>query len=311
MWQQEDRGRMSLPFISPRLCDLEVSFEFFPPQTEKTEGVLWESIDVLAPLKPKFVSVTYGAAGNTRARTHEIVTSIHKKTGLSAAAHLTCIGATRGEIDEVAQDYWKSGIRHIVALRGDPPKGEKFAPVPGGYAYASDLVAGLKKIAPFEISVAGYPETHLEAVNAREDMINLKKKVDAGADRIISQFFMEPEFFLSFRDRAVAAGINVPIVPGVLSITNFAKAVQFAATCGARIPEWMATLFEGLDDQPKTRQLVAATVAAEQCRVLYANGIRNFHFYTLNRAEHTLAICHMLGMRAAPTASRENKTVQL
>jgi methylenetetrahydrofolate reductase (NADPH) len=299
MWQQEDRGRMSLPFISPRLCDLEVSFEFFPPQTAKTEEVLWESIDVLAPLKPKFVSVTYGAAGTTRARTHEIVTHIHQKTGLNAAAHLTCIGATRGEIDDIARSYWDSGIRHIVALRGDPPKGEKFQPVSGGYEYASDLVAGLKKIAPFEVSVAGYPETHPEARNAREDMINLKKKVDAGADRIISQFFMEPEFFLSFRDRAVASGITVPIVPGVLSITNFAKAVQFAATCGTRIPDWVATLFEGLDDQPKTRQLVAATVAAELCRVLYANGIRNFHFYTLNRAEHTLAICHMLGLRAA------------
>ncbi len=310
MWQQEDRGRMSLPFISPRLCDLEVSFEFFPPKTAKTEEVLWESIDVLAPLKPKFVSVTYGAAGTTRVRTHEIVTSIHKKTGLSAAAHLTCIGATREEIDDIARDYWKSGIRHIVALRGDPPKGEKFAPVKGGYEYASDLVEGLKKIAPFEISVAGYPETHPEARNAREDMINLKKKVDAGADRIISQFFMEPELFLGFRDRAVAAGINVPIVPGVLSITNFAKLIEFATTCGARIPDWMAVLFEGLDDQPKTRQLVAATVAAEQCRVLYANGIRNFHFYTLNRAEHTLAICHMLGLRAA-SAAREKQTAQL
>jgi methylenetetrahydrofolate reductase (NADPH) len=303
MWQQENRGRMSLPFISPRLCDLEVSFEFFPPKTAKTEETLWESIDVLAPLSPQFISVTYGAAGTTRARTHEVVTHIHQKTGLKAAAHLTCIGATRDEIDRIAQDYWNSGIRHIVALRGDPPQGTEYAPVKGGYEYASDLVAGLKKIAPFEISVAGYPETHPEAVNARVDMENLKKKVDAGADRIISQFFMEPDVFLNFRDRAVAAGINVPIVPGVLSITNFNKTVEFAAKCGARVPDWMETLFEGLDDQPKTRQLVAATVAAEQCRVLYANGIRNFHFYTLNRAEHTLAICHMLGMRSV----QENK----
>jgi methylenetetrahydrofolate reductase (NADPH) len=299
--QQEDniRGRMSLPFISPKSCDLGVSFEFFPPQTAKSEGVLWESIDVLSPLKPKFVSVTYGAGGSTRARTHEIVASIHKKTGIQAAAHLTCIGATKGEIDDIARAYWDGGIRHIVALRGDPPKGEKFVPVDGGYRYASDLVAGLKKIAPFEISVGGYPEIHPEAASADEDMASLKKKVDAGADRIISQFFMEPEYFLAFRDRAVAAGINVPIVPGILSITNYAKAVQFAAACGARMPEWMKTLFEGLDDQPNTRQLVAATVTAEQCRVLYANGIRNFHFYTLNRAEHTLAICHMLGLRAA------------
>jgi methylenetetrahydrofolate reductase (NADPH) len=295
MWQQEDRGRMSLPFISPRLCDLEVSFEFFPPKTPKMEETLWKSIDVLAPLTPKFVSVTYGAGGTTRARTHEIVTNIHKKTGLNAAAHLTCIGASREEIDEIASGYWNSGIRHIVALRGDLQQGKDAKPVDGGYKYASELVAGLKKIAPFEISVAGYPEIHPEAINARADMDNLKKKVDAGADRIITQFFMEPDMFLNFRDRAVAAGINVPIVPGVLSFVN----LEFATKCGAKVPEWMSVLFQGLDDQLKTRQLIAATVTAEMCRVLYANGIRNFHFYTLNRAEHTLAICHMLGLRAA------------
>jgi methylenetetrahydrofolate reductase (NADPH) len=301
MWQQEDRGRMSLPFISPRLCDLEVSFEFFPPKTAKMEELLWESIGVLAPLNPSFVSVTYGAGGTTRARTHDVVTSIQKKTGLKAAAHLTCIGATREEIDEIAQEYWNAGIRHIVALRGDLPGTEKgYVPTPGGYAYASDLVAGLKKIAPFEISVAGYPETHPEAVNASMDITYLKMKVDAGADRIISQFFMEPESFLSFRDRAVAAGINVPIVPGILPITNFNKTLEFAEKCGTHIPDWMEMLFEALDNQPKTRELVAATVAAEQCRVLYANGIRNFHFYTLNRAELALAICHMLGMRSSP-----------
>jgi len=297
MWQQEDRGRMSLPFISPRLCDLEVSFEFFPPKTEKMEETLWKSIDVLAPLNPKFVSVTYGAGGHTRARTHEIVTNIHKKTGINAAAHLTCIGATQDEINEIAQSYWNSGIRHIVALRGDIQQGKEAAHVAGGYKYASDLVAGLKKIAPFEISVAGYPEVHPEASNARADMDHLKKKVDAGADRIITQFFLEPETFLSFRDRAVAAGIRVPIIPGILSYIN----LEFALKCGAHLPEWVRTLFEGLDDQPKTRQLIAATVAAEQCRVLYANGIRNFHFYTLNRAEHTLAVCHMLGMRSVQT----------
>jgi len=300
--QQTDRGRMELPFISPKACDIGVSFEFFPPQTAKSEAVLWESIDVLGPLKPKFVSVTYGAGGTTRARTHEIVTSINKKTGIQAAAHLTCIGATRGEIDDIARAYWDSGIRHIVALRGDAPKGEKFKPVEGGYHYASDLVAGLKKIAPFEISVAGYPEKHPEAASAEADLDNLKRKVDAGADRIITQFFMEPEYFLAFRDRAVAAGITVPVIPGILSITNYAKALQFATACGAHVPEWMTTLFEGLDDQPTTRQLVAATVAAEQCRVLYQNGIKHFHFYTLNRAEHTLAICHMLGLRAGARA---------
>lgn len=300
MWQQEIRGWMSLPFISPRLCDLEASFEFFPPKTANMEELLWASIGVLAPLRPQFISVTYGAGGTTRARTHDVVASIQTKTGLKTAAHLTCIAASREEIDEIAREYWDAGIRHIVALRGDLPQGmsQDDAHPPGGYRYASDLVAGLKKIAPFEISVAGYPETHPEAVNAREDMITLKKKVDAGADRIISQFFMDPEAFLSFRDRAVAAGINVPIVPGILPITNFNKAVEFAGKCGARVPNWMEILFEDLDDQPKTRELVAATVAAELCRVLYANGIRNFHFYTLNRAELTLAICHMLGMRS-------------
>jgi methylenetetrahydrofolate reductase (NADPH) len=277
---------------------LEVSFEFFPPKTEKMEAVLWESIEVLAPLQPRFVSVTYGAGGTTRARTHDIVTNIQKKTGIPAAAHLTCIGATRGEIDDIARQYWAEGIRHIVALRGDLPSG--YVPVTGGYEYASDLVTGLKKIAPFEISVAGYPETHPEARNARVDMVHLKTKVDAGADRVISQFFIEPESFLTFRDRAVAAGVHVPIVPGILPITNFHKTVDFARQCGAQVPQWLAILFEGLDDHPQTRQLVAATVAAEQCRVLYANGIRDFHFYTLNRADLALAICHMLGLRSLP-----------
>lgn len=298
MWQQEHRGRLSLPFIPPKSCDLEVSFEFFPPKTEKMETVLWESIEVLAPLQPRFVSVTYGAGGTTRARTHDIVTNIQKKTGIPAAAHLTCIGATRGEIDDIARQYWAEGIRHIVALRGDLPAG--YTPVAGGYEYASDLVTGLKKIAPFEISVAGYPETHPEARNARLDMVHLKTKVDAGADRVISQFFIEPESFLTFRDRAVAAGVHVPIVPGILPITNFNKTVDFARQCGAQVPQWLAILFEGLDDHPQTRQLVAATVAAEQSRVLYANGIRDFHFYTLNRADLALAICHMLGLRSVP-----------
>lgn len=288
--------KMSLPFIAPEVCDLNVSFEFFPPKNESMEKTLWESLDVLAPLKPRFVSVTYGAGGTTRARTHEIVTHIQEKTGLSAAAHLTCVAATRKEIDEIAQDYWQAGIRHIVALRGDSPNG-KYSPTPDGYDYASHLVEGLKKIAPFEVSVAGYPEVHPEAACPRTDLDHLKRKVDAGADRIISQFFMDPEAFLSFRDRAVSNGITAPIVPGILPITNFNKTITFAKVCGARIPEWMETLFEGLDNQPKTRELVAATVAAEQCRVLYENGVRDFHFYTLNRAELTMAICHMLGIR--------------
>jgi methylenetetrahydrofolate reductase (NADPH) len=296
---QENRGKMSLPFIAPQSCDLKVSFEFFPPKTLKMESVLWDSLHLLAPLQPEFVSVTYGAGGTTRERTHEIVAQINKKTGLHTAAHLTCVGATRGEIDDIAKAYWEAGIRHIVALRGDAPEeAGKYTPTPGGYAYASDLVAGLKRVAPFEISVAGYPEKHPEAPSDVADIENLKRKVDAGADRVMTQFFMEPDSFLAFRDRAAAAGISKPLVPGILPITNFHRTVEFAKKCGTKIPDWMQQLFDGLDEHPETRQLVAATVAAEQCRVLYANGVRDFHFYTLNRAELVMAICHMLGMRA-------------
>lgn len=297
--QTEKKGLMSLPFIMPQDSNLNVSFEFFPPKTAKMEETLWEAFALLSQLNPKFVSVTYGAGGSTRARTHEIVTKIFKRTGLQAAAHLTCIGHTKQEIAEIVQEYAREGIRHIVALRGDmPDQVGKYVPTPGGYEYANDLVTGLKKMGDFEISVAGYPEGHPEAINAQLDLLNLKKKVDAGADRVISQFFMNPEKFLQFRDRAAAAGINVPIVPGILPITNFSKMMEFSEKCGTRVPKWMVQLFEGLDDHPKTRELVAATVASEQCRVLHEHGVRDFHFYTLNRAELTLAICHMLGMRA-------------
>lgn len=297
--QGDKNGLMSLPFIMPQDCDLNVSFEFFPPKTAKMEETLWESFALLSQLSPKFVSVTYGAGGSTRERTHDIVSHINKRTGLSAAAHLTCIGHTKEEIAEIVDGYWRDGIRHIVALRGDMPDNTgKYVPTPGGYEHASDLVTGLKKIAPFEISVAGYPEGHPEAINMQLDLLNLKKKVDAGANRVITQFFMNPEKFLSFRDRAVAAGIDVPIVPGILPITNFTKMTEFANRCGTKVPKWMVQLFEGLDDFPKTRELVAATVASEQCRVLHEHGVRDFHFYTLNRAELSLAICHMLGMRA-------------
>lgn len=295
----ENKGLMSLPFIMPQDSKINVSFEFFPPKTTKMEETLWESFALLSQLKPKFVSVTYGAGGTTRDRTHDIVTHIRARTGLDAAAHLTCIGHTKEEIAEIVRAYWDVGIRHIVALRGDMPGNEgKYVPTPGGYEYANDLVAGLKKIADFEISVAGYPEGHPEAINTQLDLLNLKKKVDAGAHRVITQFFMNPEKFLHFRDRAVAAGIEVPIVPGILPITNFTKMVEFAERCGTRVPKWMTQLFEGLDDHPKTRELVAATVASEQCRVLHEAGVRDFHFYTLNRAELSLAICHMLGMRS-------------
>jgi methylenetetrahydrofolate reductase (NADPH) len=297
--QNDKRGMMRLPFIMPQDSDLAVSFEFFPPKTAKMEETLWSSFDLLHPLHPKFVSVTYGAGGSTRARTHEIVTQVQARSGLPVAAHLTCIGHTKAEIEEIVSSYWDVGVKHIVALRGDPPGNVgKYEPTPGGYEYASDLIDGLKKFRPFEISVAGYPEGHPEALNAQMDLLHLKRKVDAGADRIITQFFMNPEKFLAFRDRAAAAGITVPIVPGILPITNFSKTIEFAEKCGTRIPRWMVTLFDGLDDHPKTRELVAATVASEQCRVLHEEGVRQFHFYTLNRAELALAICHMLGMRS-------------
>ena len=296
----KERAGLRLPGISGAVGgDIGVSFEFFPPKSEAMEKTLWEAVHCLAPLKPRFVSVTYGAGGSTRERTHDIVTRIQKMTGVQAAAHLTCVGATRAEIDVIARRYWDAGIRHIVALRGDPPEGSSgYAPMPGGYAYADELVEGLMRVADFEVSVAGYPEKHPEAVSFEADLAHLKRKVDRGARRVITQFFMEPEDFLRFRDRAAAIGISAPIVPGILPITNFKKTVGFAARCGARVPSWMVSLFEGTDDYPETRQLVAATVAAEQCRVLHDNGVRDFHFYTLNRAELAFAICHMLGVRA-------------
>ncbi|WP_207476957.1 methylenetetrahydrofolate reductase [Arenibaculum pallidiluteum] len=280
-----------------------VSFEFFPPKTEKMEQTLWQAIGKLAPLQPSFVSVTYGAGGSTRERTHATVTRIQSETGIAAAAHLTCVAASRDEIDAIARTYWEAGIRHVVALRGDPPggllSGAAYEPHPGGYAYACDLVAGLRRVADFEISVAAYPETHPQARDAASDLDNLKRKIDAGATRAITQFFFDNDAYLRFVDRAAAAGITVPIVPGILPITNFARAVEFARSCNARMPEGMAQLFDGLDDDPETRQLVAATVAAEQCRSLQARGVRDFHFYTLNRAELTVAICRMLGIRAS------------
>lgn len=278
------------------------SFEFFPPKTEKSEAQLWEAIGRLAPLGPDFVSVTYGAGGTTRERTHNTVARMVRETNLTVAAHLTCVAATRDEVDEVARQYWDAGVRHIVALRGDPQNGpevgDRYEPHPGGYAYASDLVAGLKRVADFEISVAAYPEVHPEAASAAADMDNLKRKIDAGATRAITQFFFDAECFLRFVDAARDAGITVPIMPGVLPITNFERTQQFAAACGAAIPKWIADLFEGLDETPDTRQLVAATVAAEQCRILRAYGIRDFHFYTLNRAELCIALCRVLGIKA-------------
>ena len=293
-------SRLNLAVATPLPQDVQVSFEFFPPKTEKAETALWTAIKRLEPLQPAYVSVTYGAGGSTRERTHATVSRLRRKTSLEPAAHLTCIDAKREEIDDIARQYWDEGICHIVALRGDPAEGQQsYRPQPGGYAYAADLVAGLKQVADFEISVAAYPEGHPETTGPEADMDNLKRKIDNGATRAITQFFFDTEVFLRFLDRTRAAGIDVPIVPGILPVTNFARVKEFAAMCGASIPAWMGDLFEGLDDDPETRKLVAATVAAEQCRVLYENGVNAFHFYTLNRADLTYAICHILGVRAS------------
>jgi methylenetetrahydrofolate reductase (NADPH) len=263
------------------------------------EATLWESIKTLEPLGPRFVSVTYGAGGSTRERTHATVARIVRETGLTPAAHLTCVAATKAEIDDIAREYWAAGVRHIVALRGDPPDpGQPYATHPGGYANAAALVEGLKKVAPFDISVAAYPECHPDSASRAADLDNLKRKIDAGADRAITQFFFSPECFLRFRDEAAAAGIDAEIVPGILPVSNVAQTRKFAGLCGAAIPDWMDRLFEGLDALPEARKLVAATVAAELCAQLYAGGVRHFHFYTLNRAELAYAICHLLGVRA-------------
>ncbi|MBK8907812.1 MAG: methylenetetrahydrofolate reductase [NAD(P)H] [Rhodospirillales bacterium] len=297
-WRSKRHGP-PLPIAAPLPRDVEVSFEFFPPRTDEMERSLWSCIERLAPLRPAYVSVTYGAGGSTRERTHATVARMLRETTLRPAAHLTCIGADCEEIDAIARSYWRTGVRHIVALRGDPPAGGAgYAPCPGGYAYAADLVAGLKRVADFEISVAAYPETHPAATSAEDDLDNLKRKIDAGASRAITQFFFDVEVFFRFRDRAQAAGINVPIVPGILPVSNFARIVDFAKTCGAAVPAWMADLFAGLDDDPDLRKLVAVSVAAEQCRALHAGGANAFHFYTLNRADLTRALCHVLGVRA-------------
>jgi methylenetetrahydrofolate reductase (NADPH) len=297
--QPLDELSKHLPLFAEARGDIATSFEFFPPKTDAMAETLWTSIQTLAPLNPRFVSVTYGAGGSTRERTHATVERILTETSLTPVAHLTCVGATRAEVDEVARDYWRMGVRHIVALRGDPPEpGTRFAPYPGGYANAAELVAGLKAIAPFEISVAAYPEMHPDSGTRQADLDNLKCKVDAGADRAITQFFFSADCFLRFQDVVAAAGMTIEVVPGILPVSNVAQTRRFAQACGARIPDWLDKLFEGLDDLPAARQLIAATVAAELCGQLYAGGVRCFHFYTLNRAELSYAICHLLGARA-------------
>lgn len=288
---------------APMPADVTVSFEFFPPNSETAEESLWNAIKRLEPLNPAYVSVTYGAGGTTRERTHNTVTRIANETTMAPAAHLTCVEATREEIDTIARNYWDAGIKHLVALRGDAPgDNDTYTPYPGGYGYAADLVEGLKKVAPFEISVAAYPETHPEARSPQADLDNLKRKIDAGATRAITQFFFDPAVFLRFRDRAAAAGIDVPIVPGMIPVTNFKQTAKFAGMCGTVVPQWMHALFDGLDDDPETRKLVAATVAAEQCRMLHANGVKAFHFYTMNKADLCYAICHIMGVRAQSAA---------
>jgi len=291
-----------LPQIEPLLVrgtgDVSVSFEFFPPKTADLDEALWQTIEELAPLAPRFVSVTYGAGGGTRGRTLATVARIARETDLHAAAHLTCVDASRAQVDRVARDFWASGVRHIVALRGDgTAPGQPFAPHADGYENAADLVAGLKRIAPFEISVAAYPEGHPDSRNLAADLDNLWRKVDAGADRAISQFFFCADQFLRFRDRAAGLGIETEIVPGILPVANVAQARRFAAQCGATIPPQIDRLLDGLDDQPAVRDLVTAMLAADLCARLHAGGVRHFHFFTLNRAALSSAVCHLLGVR--------------
>jgi methylenetetrahydrofolate reductase (NADPH) len=281
-----------------------VSFEFFPPRDDAGWTQLWATIEKLAPFRPAFVSVTYGAGGTTRERTDRIVRRIRTETALEPAAHITCVGAASPEIDALAKSWWEAGIRHIVALRGDAPAGEgKFTPHPRGYFNAAHLVAGLKKIADFDVAVAAYPEKHPDSPTVEADLDNLKRKIDAGGGTAITQFFFDAELFLRFRDRVRKAGITAPLVPGILPITNFARAVDFAKRCGASVPAWLAELFQGLDDDPEQRQLVAAATACDLCQRLAAEGVERFHFYTLNRPQLTAAICRRLGLKPMQEAA--------
>jgi methylenetetrahydrofolate reductase (NADPH) len=275
-----------------------VSFEFFPPKSPEMEEKLWNSITQLAPLAPRFVSVTYGAGGSTRERTHHTVKRIVQETSLKPAAHLTCVDASRDEVDAVARAYWEAGVRHIVALRGDPPSGGEYVPHPEGYKYSCELVAGLKRIGDFDISVAAFPEKHPNSASFEADIDYLKQKIDAGATRAITQYFFDVEHYFRFIERVRAAGISIPIVPGILPVSNVAQVKKFSAMCGASVPGWLEVMFDGLDNDPVTRNLVAVTVAAEQCRRLVEFGCDHLHFYTLNRADMTAAVCRILGVRA-------------
>jgi methylenetetrahydrofolate reductase (NADPH) len=290
------RSRFTDTGATPRI---RVSFEFFPPKTAEMEQTLWEAIGRLAPLRPNFVSVTYGAGGSTRERTHATVKRILAETMLTPAAHLTCVAASRDEVNAVIDGYAQAGVRHIVALRGDPlgGVGERFAPHPGGYRNAADLVGGIKRIADMEVSVSAYPEKHPDSADVAADIDMLKAKVDAGATRAITQFFFENSLYLRYLDRVRQRGIDIPIVPGILPVQNFKQAKNFAARTGASVPDWLARRFDGLDDDPATRKLIAAAVAAEQVLDLVDHGVTDFHFYTMNRADLVYAICHLLGLR--------------
>lgn len=283
----------------------QVSFEFFPPGDAQMEQQLWQSIQKLAPLQPRFVSVTYGADGSTRERTHNVVTRLLTETTLTPVPHLTCVGAAREEILSIARDYWNRGVRHLVALRGDAAQAvgaaasESHRTHAGGYSYAVDLVRGLRSVADFEITVAAYPEVHPEAPSAQFDLDNLKAKIDAGAARAITQFFFEPQVFLRFRDRCAAAGVRAKLVPGILPVTRLPQMLRFAARCGASVPQSLLQRFDGLDDDVDTRRMIAAAFALQQVEALEREGVTEFHFYTLNRSDLTYAICHGMGLRSA------------
>jgi methylenetetrahydrofolate reductase (NADPH) len=294
------RARMSESTADAGARPVAVSFEFFPPGDAAMERTLWEAVQRLAPLQPRFVSITYGADGSTRERTHGLVTRLLRETALTTAPHLTCVGAPRAAVLDIARDYWRAGIRHIVALRGDPPQdGGGYRPRADGFAYAVDLVRALKGVADFDISVAAYPETHPEAPDAAFDLEQLKAKTDAGATRAITQFFFDTDVFLRFRDRCAAAGIRASLVPGILPITRFAQLQRFAERCGASLPAWLRRQFDGLEEDAETRRLIAAAIAIHQVQALRRHGVEEFHFYTLNRAELSYAICHALGLRPA------------
>lgn len=294
----QSETKSAKPFTVSKRPALKVSFEFFPPKTEKMAETLWQTVKRLEPLDPSFVSVTYGAGGTTRERTHEAVSRIHQETNMKPAAHLTCVGASVAEIEEIANDYWESGVKHIVALRGDPPEGEtQFKSRADGFAGSVELIAHLKKMHDFEISVGCYPEIHPDAASSLADLDYLKRKMDAGATRAITQFFFDPEAYLRFHDRALAQGIDIPIIPGILPVTSYSNIKKFSTQCGMQVPAWLTHLFEGLEDDPATRKLVASMVASEQCRILQKAGITDFHFYTLNRADLVYAVCHSMGVR--------------